>query len=708
MKTLSNKKLSINKTDSLIENKGIINLITALFIASIILIPFDNIPYFDNLLGELSVKANVYPFLIIIPIVFFYTIKNRRIYLKNTMEIKMLVVYCFWICVSVGMNFNSILENSFKGRAGIQKLILQFMVLVFLLLISYSSSIIIRVKNIDLLKLRKYICLSLIPVGAYGFIELLNILNIVDFSYIIAKTSYFIQTYFRGEVYPKGIRSVTGEVSYFGMYCAFILPWIMSYIYTEKTSKKKILFALINIYLLVLIVFSKSRTAYAITFLQIFIYSMCILIFKTSKQNKKIVVSMVSGIVIMFFVINNTVISKVKTDVNSVSQISISSLVKSLSDKNNMSNVARSGMQRSAVQMGLDKPITGIGLGQYGFYAQEYLDEKAMTSDEVRRWINEENDSWPPVFSLFSRIIAEQGIVGIIIWTSMLIYMIFSMIQQLKRKKNDILGISLLVSFIGVIISWFNADMFSMISFWFLLPFIIKYNNQKNNNKKLNIETSIICVCITSIIIAFVCVLHYNTQKQVLIDLEINNLHKIAYESTVNALDNDSLNDEVIQIKINEARQAIKQYKEFYMKVNNDNNVEVNVISWGVLLDQEQQGILGKYYAAAYKSTTNALNDEGLDNEAIQVKINEARQAIEEYREFYMKASEEGNEENDSVSWGVLLDKEQQKILDDIEEKINNYMTLKTDNNKQIASQAIPKSMPDIWRNELLQRINNI
>ena len=262
MKSLINKNFSVNKNAPLIENKKIIKIIEMLFITAIILIPFDNIPYFDKVLGELSVKASVYPFLIIISIIFFYTLKNRKFYLKNTMEVKILAVYCLWVCISIGINFSSILVNSFKGRSGIQKLILQLMVLAFLLLISYSSSVVIKIKNIDLLKLRKYICFSLIPVGIYGFIELLNILNVVDFSFIISKTSYFIQTYFRGEVYPKGIRTVTGEVSYFGVYCAFILPWIMSYIYTEKTNKRKILFALINVYLLILIVFSKSRTAY--------------------------------------------------------------------------------------------------------------------------------------------------------------------------------------------------------------------------------------------------------------------------------------------------------------------------------------------------------------------------------------------------------------------------------------------------------------
>ena len=621
----------------LIENKKVINLITGLFIASIILIPFDNIPYFDKLLGELSVKASVYPFLIIIPIILFYTVKNKKLYLKFTTEVKILAVYCFWVCVSIGINSSSILGNSFKGRSGIQKLILQLMVLGFLILISYCSNVIINIKNIDLLKLRKYICLSLIPVGAYGFIELLNILNIIDFSYVISKTSYFIQTYFRGEVYPKGIRTVTGEVSYFGMYCAFILPWIMSYIYTEKTTKKKIIFSLINIYILILIVFSKSRTAYAITFLQIFIYSLSILVFKTSKKSKKIVIAMASCVIVMFFIVNRTVISKVKTDVNSVSQISITSLINSLSDKNNMSNVARSGMQRSAVEIGMDNPLIGVGLGQYGFYAQRYLDEKAMTSHEVKIWASEDNSAWPPVFSLFSRVIAEQGLIGIVLWIAMLAYMVISMLQALRKKENDIVGISLLVSFLGVIISWVNADMFSMISFWILLPFIIKYNNE-NVAVEANRRSSIFAAVLSIIIVSGICMFNYNQRNEILIDLEMTKLHSSAYEATVYALEDEDFDEE---------------------KVN---------------------------------------------NEIKQIKINEAKQAIQIYEEFYEKNS--NVKQTDSNSWRVLMDGEQQEILDYIEEYINIYMNSKKLTDKENAITAIPESMPQDWKDELMKRIN--
>ena len=57
---------------------------------------------------------------------------------------------------------------------------------------------------------------------------MLNMLNIIDTSEILKAVSNVIQLYARGELYPRGIRTVCGEASYFGMYAAFVLPWILS------------------------------------------------------------------------------------------------------------------------------------------------------------------------------------------------------------------------------------------------------------------------------------------------------------------------------------------------------------------------------------------------------------------------------------------------------------------------------------------------
>lgn len=465
--------------DFKISDNKLVNILTYLLIASIILIPFDNLPYLGNILGELSYKGAIYPFIFIIIILFMMTIKNKKIYFKKSKELYFLLTYIGWIVISLIFNISSILNNALKGRSGISKLILQLMVLGFMLLVFYSTDIIMKLKRITLYDLRRYILLSLIPVLIYGTIELLNLSGIIDFSKFIEKVSYFIQSYHRGTVYTKGIRTVTGEVSYFAMYVSFVLPWIASYIFTEENKKNKIIYSVLTGYIILLLVFSKSRTAYGIMFIQLALFSLFMLVAKINLMNKLIIIRAIGISVVMFLILNVTLLPKIGGDSNSMTKLSVKSLVSSLTDPNNMSNVARLGLQESAVKIGKNNPIVGVGIGQYGFYAPKYLSKKALTSHEVQYWIDPKiKESWPPAFSLYPRILAEQGIVGIILWGAFLLYILIRAISALKKKDNDIIGIALIVSFIGILISWFNADSFGQVQFWILLPFIINYNNE--------------------------------------------------------------------------------------------------------------------------------------------------------------------------------------------------------------------------------------
>ncbi|MGL5066567.1 MAG: O-antigen ligase family protein [Sarcina sp.] len=461
-------------------NMKLSNILMVLFIIGILLIPFDNLPYFKSILGELSFKGSVYPFIFIILIVIYMMIKNRTLYFNKSKESILLGIFILWTVISIVFNFPEIMDNSLKGRSGISKLVLQLMVCSFMVMIAYTTDFIIALRRITLKDIRKFILISLIPVYLYGTIELIHLSGLLDMTSILEWLSNLLQTYHRGAVYTKGIRTVTGEVSYFAMYASFVLPWIASYIFTEREKIKKIIFSGITVYLLVLMIFSKSRAAYGILFVQLFIFAVFILAYKVNVAKKIMLIRAISITIISFLIVNCTIFSNIGGDVNSVSSISVKSLVNSLMDPNNMSNVARMGMQGSAFKMGLDNKIVGVGLGQFGFNAEDYLSKKALTSREVQFWINPNStEGWPPAFSIFSRIVAELGIVGALIWISLIGYIILKYMKVLYKKEDDILGIVLVVSFIGVIISWWNADTFGLVTFWVLLPFVVRFNNQE-------------------------------------------------------------------------------------------------------------------------------------------------------------------------------------------------------------------------------------
>ncbi len=468
-------------TDKLdINSSKLINIISILFIASIVLIPADNLPYMSSIMGELGNRGAVYPFIFIIPLMLLMLIKNKQIYINKTIEAKILVVFFIWVIISSMVNLPFIQDSVFKGRSGISKIIVQMMLLVFMYSIAYGTEVIIQLKKLTLRDYRRYIAYSTIPVFIYGTIELLNFLGVFDFSDILKGLSYIFQTYHRGEVYTKGIRTICGEVSYFAMYASFVIPWIVSYIFTEKGVIKKLLYSGMSGYLLILLIFSKSRTAYAIIFAQIALFTLFTLVAKVEKSIKVNIIQGILVLLLAFSVLNNTVLSKVGGDSNSMQKISVQGLINSMMDSTNMSNVARFGLQKAAFDIGKENPVFGVGIGQYGFNVEDNLSPKALTSNEVQRWISEDksvHEYWPPAFALYPRIMAEQGVIGLLIWIILIGYIVIKAILKLRRKENDFMGIALIVSFIGILIVWFNADTYAQVPFWLTLPFIIRYNN---------------------------------------------------------------------------------------------------------------------------------------------------------------------------------------------------------------------------------------
>lgn len=475
-------------------NKNFNKVLLVLFLISIVLIPFDSLPYMKGVLGELGVRGPVYTFIPIFIVIFIYFIYKKKIYFKWNLEKVLLVIFITWTAISASININTIIHNEFKERNGLEKLILQIMVLAFMVLIMYATEYIVSLNNISLKTIRKYILISFIFVSLYSFLEILQVYGILNVENILRKISYYIHYLNRGNLYGDRIRSITGEASFLGMYVAFAYPWVVSYILTEKRYTKKILYGIVVLYMLLLVYLTKSRVAYAVTMGEMVLILFGILLFDRKKLNKVLIViiTICSMLSINSFNTLNSYIMSIRQQQGSTDEViddgynidmSVGDVVQSLNSKTNHSNIARLGLQKSAINMGMDNPIIGIGLGQFGFYADQYIEEDARISFEIQRWTNpEEVDFWPPAFALIPRIVAEQGFVGAAIFIAfLLVTMIKFFVKHVKANENT-MEILTMVSLIGVIVSTFNADTYGLPQLWILLGIIIYLSNKKEKN----------------------------------------------------------------------------------------------------------------------------------------------------------------------------------------------------------------------------------
>ena len=118
-------------------------------------------------------------------------------------------------------------------------------------------------------------------------------------------------------------------------------------------------------------------------------------------------------------------------------------------------------------------PLLGVGLGNAGFYFPQFLPDKAWSLAEVRKLLYH-SAGLMNIKSMWSRVLAETGILG---FSCFMVLLVFSGLTalQLTRAKTSMqktigwMGISMLIAFL---IEGFSVDSFALPYLWFTLGLV--------------------------------------------------------------------------------------------------------------------------------------------------------------------------------------------------------------------------------------------
>lgn len=485
-------KIITKYPDDIIQNNNMNRILAPLLLLSFMLIPFDDLPYLTQLSG-VGRRAAMYPFFIIIPIITFMSLKKFKFYFKLSIEKICLLLFYLWTIVSIAVNIPNILNNFYKGESGISKAIIHLITLTFVILIAYCTEIILLRSKITLFNIRTAILLSIIPVSIVSSIEIINLLAFYNLSNILEKITYIFNLTLRGYVYGGRARGVSAEASYLGMYCAFVFPWIISYLYTEENKLKKVLFTLLSAFILLVVIATKSRTAtILILFELVSLFGLILLFYKNIKfKIYTFIFVIICYCLLMIYpkalitiMDKNTkpqITTPSETPEKPSTEYEVGSLVSSVTDNSNLSNIARSSMQNAAIKMAIDNPIFGVGLGEFGFNVSPYVDDKYLVSHEVQVWLDDNNPAWPPVHSLYHRVVSEMGFVGLIFYFVFIFIICLKLLIKIIKSKNDLFGIFLLISYSSIIIGSLTIDTLLLTHFWLMTAVVTVYNNNKLN-----------------------------------------------------------------------------------------------------------------------------------------------------------------------------------------------------------------------------------
>ena len=321
--------------------------------------------------------------------------------------------------------------------------------------------------------IRKIFFLSFSIVTIYAFLEI----GFVKFNLVFLENAINLFDYFPFvnvylDTHNSRISSITFEPPALSSYLLTISAWMFSYILTSKSYLKYIPAFLVVIFAY----FSDSRSAILIISIQFLVFLYFLAVSKKYKINfVKIFSILIFGIVIV-----SSFKGKVLAEYlyEKVTSLTIDS-----DNTHNISNRSRLGIQYTLGLVFLENPISGVGLGQQA-YESIHLYPSWATKNNYEfelKYLNEDVDDFPPGYNLYMRLLAETGIIGFVLFTSLLLFIFLVSLSIIKNDSSlhRIVAVVIFISMIGFVINWVQIDTFRVFGFWIVLSLLLCVTKNK-------------------------------------------------------------------------------------------------------------------------------------------------------------------------------------------------------------------------------------
>ena len=261
------------------------------------------------------------------------------------------------------------------------------------------------------------------------------------------------------------VRSVFPEPSFFGMYCAFAVPWLWFVWFQIKKgallSLKGLAMAWAMTYLYFLLFATQARTAIILFIGELFL----LLTYGIYKKNKgdltKIIAILLlatmafSGSLIFIqiekdrsLILSGTIDGSCIEENDSESLFSkagksyISDNIASAVGKDKRSNRARFSLMEAELKVWMDHPVLGVGKGLKAAYIPDKLPSDATKSSEVKMWLDRLHAngalkaSFPDVSEYTSRL-CEIGLLGCLLYYFPAVYLAYFFLLFLRRSRDN-------------------------------------------------------------------------------------------------------------------------------------------------------------------------------------------------------------------------------------------------------------------------------
>lgn len=274
------------------------------------------------------------------------------------------------------------------------------------------------------------------------------------------------------------LRSLFAEPSYFGIWCAFAMPWVW-YTFCIAERKPVKVGSLVLIFALAFLCFlTKARTANVLIIGEAVFLALATVVYRKYIFKRAVIIIMCLLCAFSGAIMAGGILQGSSPEGFKLAEKYIKDNMTSLVGDDKRSNGARYGGLEAHIKMGLDYPVLGVGSSLRSAYVATYLPQKAFSNSEIKMWLRNQREkgimkSGIPTLGEYSSRFAETGFVGLGIF---MVPPSFLLLKLLKRIKSDMtafeekLGyIFFAISFCGILASGMGDSLNITCCYWLLL-----------------------------------------------------------------------------------------------------------------------------------------------------------------------------------------------------------------------------------------------
>jgi len=385
-------------------------MIEKLFIIGVAVIPFTGV-WGIPVLGELKNELSAFLFVLALAFSFFplLTLNGSRqkptfflthVYGLPVIALLMLSV----IAISFAANLPTIMDSVFQERTGLGKFATSTGLVVYGFALALLTYVLAGKKSWDKLILEP-MAISVMLCAGFSFFEILgqssSMMNSVHHA-----LSAIVHSGVTLQEWDTRLHSVAAEPPNFANSAGYIWPWLLAAMQFSQ-GPRRLTFAALWVTLSGMIVLSEARTSLVVISGLFVVFCALRWIYLPMKQGQDPERNIPFANV-MFLLVLLPLFLYVGLHADD--------MVRAVVTGDRVSNLSRLASMTAAMRMFGEHPIFGFGFGQYGFHVTTYMPSWGYLSYEIREWLNGASDYWPAVFSVYCRLGADLGILGILMW----------------------------------------------------------------------------------------------------------------------------------------------------------------------------------------------------------------------------------------------------------------------------------------------------